>query len=60
MPIRFRCLACHKPLSSASSMAGKHIACPACTANLVVPEELPAQETESWTFTTDSVPGAEP
>jgi hypothetical protein len=39
MPIRFRCLACRKLLSCAACLAGKHILCPECKANLVVPAE---------------------
>ena len=39
MPIRFRCLTCQKPLSSASCLAGKHIACPVCKTQVWVPLE---------------------
>ncbi len=39
MPIRFRCLACEKLLSSASCLAGKRIICPVCKANVTVPAE---------------------
>ena len=60
MPIRFRCLACHKPLSSASSLAGKHIVCPVCKASIAVPQEEPAQESQSWAYTTDSQPDPVP
>jgi phage FluMu protein Com len=41
MPIRFRCLTCHKSLASASCLAGKRINCPVCKTVLMVPTEEP-------------------